>query len=305
VVKDEAMKILVIGGTGKVGSLLVAKLLAGGADVRVLARSAERAQALPAAVAPAIADITADVEAAAAAFAGIDAVFMLNRPLLVEMPEGLLAVALARAAGVRRFVFQSVHTAEKMGHIPHVASKLAIERAVRGSGMEWIFLRPNYFYQNDLTAQAGLEKGLYTAPIGNVGVASVDADDIAEAAATCLLDDGHGGRSYNLIGPEVLTGETCAATWSEVLGRQIRYVGDPDAWRTATRDFMPPWFNYDLGMMYRHLGMHGMPPEPGDMENVTTLLGRAPRCYRDYVLEQAAEWGWVDASTLREALGAV
>jgi uncharacterized protein YbjT (DUF2867 family) len=289
------MKILVIGGTGKVGNHLVEKLLARDGDIRVLSRSAERAAALPSGVEPVAANIIQDPADAVKAFEGVNTVFMLNQPTSDEMVEGLLAVALAERAGVSRFVYQSVHAAEKMDYIPHVASKLAIERGLRASGMAWTFLRPNYFYQNDLNAKAGIEAGLFTQPIGEAGVASVDAGDIADAAATVLLDDGHDYRSYNLVGPDTLTGESCAAIWSEALGREIRYVGDPDRWQAATRSFMPAWFNYDLTMMYRHLGRQGMPSEAGDVTAVTSLLGRPPRSYRDHVTALAAEWDLVKA----------
>lgn len=284
-------KTLIIGGTGKVGELLVAMLLDRGTAPRVMSRSPERAAALPAGVQGVVCDMAADPRAAAAAFDGVETVFMLNRPTSEELVEGMLAVELGRRAGVRHFVYQSVHSAETMEYLPHVASKLAIERAVRRSGLAWTFIRPNYFFQNDLMARAGLERGLYTAPIGPVGVASVSAGDIAEVAALALTQGGHDGRVHNLVGPEVLTGEQCAATWSAVLGRQIRYAGDVGAWEAASRAFMPAWFNFDMGMMYRHIAVYGMPPEPGDVETLTILLNRPPRAYRDYVSEQAAAWG--------------
>lgn len=284
------MRTLVIGGTGKVGALLIPLLLARGTAVRVLTRSAERAAALPQGAEGVVADVAVDPDAARAAFAGIDAVFMLNRPTPAELVEGLLAVELARAAAVKRFVFQSVHDAEAMAHIPHVASKLAIEHGVVASGMAWTLLRPNYFFQNDLTARAGLDAGLYTAPVGSVGVAAVDAGDIARAAAVALLEHGHEGRRYDLVGPEMLTGGDCAAVWSEALGRAVRYAGDVEGWRAATRAVMPAWFNFDLAMMYRHLALHGMPSKAGDVERMTTLIGRPPRAYSDYVIEQARAW---------------
>ena len=284
------MRILVIGGTGKVGAHLVGGLVAAGAQVRVLTRSAERAAAISDRVETAIGSIMRDPDATAQAFDDIDAVFMLNQPTLEEVAEGLLAVELARAAGVGHFVYQSVHKAEAMAALPHVASKLAIERGIVASGMRWTFLRPNYFYQNDLTAKAGLERGLYVAPVGGIGVAAVDARDIAAAGVAALLDGGHDGRRYNLVGPDILTGETCAGIWSEAIGRTIRYAGDVAAWRAATRDLMPAWFNYDLGMMYAHLGTRGMLPDPGDLDQVTALLGRRPRSYRAFVHEQAALW---------------
>ena len=290
------MRILVIGGTGKVGGHLVPNLVCRGATVRVFTRDASRAAGLINGIEAVEGDLVRHPDAAATAFAGQDAVFMLNRPTAEEQVEGLLAVELARTTGVRRFVFQSVHAAERMAHVPHVASKLAIERGLQASGMEWTLLRPNYFFQNDLLAKAAFERDLYVQPIGAVGVAAVDARDIADAAAVLLTDSKASGQTINLVGPEVLTAETAAAAWSKALGKPIRNVATIDGWRAAMPPQIPAWFNYDLGMMYRHLETVGMLPEANDVEALTTLLGRSPRRYRDYVAEQAAEWGLAPAS---------
>jgi uncharacterized protein YbjT (DUF2867 family) len=285
------MKILVIGATGKVGSILVRKLLEKKADVRVLCRSAERVASLPKEVETVVADLIQNVDEAAETFKGVDAVFMLNPFTPSETTEGLLAVQYARAAGVRKFVYQSVHRLEEVDYIPHIAPKLAIERAIKGSGMQWTIVRPSYFFQNDANSKPGLEKGLYTAPVGPVGVSSVDAGDIAEAEANILTEGGHEGKVYNLVGPDVITGETCAATWSEVTGKQIRYVGNVDGWRAATKAFMPPWINSSLGMMYKNINDRGMLSEGDDVKTVATLLKRPARSYRDFVAQLAGSWG--------------
>lgn len=285
------MRILVIGGTGKVGAPLVQLLLEKAADVRVLTRSAERAAALPSGVEPVVADLVNAPRDCAAAFSGLDAVFMINRPTLEEVAEGLFAVQLAREAGVRRFVYQSAHRAEDIGYLPHVASKLVIQRAIMQSQMDWTLLCPNHFFQNDIIAKTGIEQGLYVQPIGMIGCSGVDARDIADAAAIVLTGDGHSRQSYNIVGPEILTGESCASVWSDVLGRPIRYVGDVDVWQERTRPFMPAWLNHDLGLMYRDFGRRGFLGDQGDADRVTALLGRPPRRFAHYVREQAAAWG--------------
>jgi uncharacterized protein YbjT (DUF2867 family) len=62
-------------------------------------------------------------------------------------------------------------------------------------------------------------------PLGQVGISAVDIRDIAEAAAIALTSDGH-GKTYNLNGPEVLSGPKMASIWSALLGRTVRYSGD-------------------------------------------------------------------------------
>ncbi|CAN5259329.1 NmrA/HSCARG family protein [soil metagenome] len=285
------MKILLIGGTGKVGSHLVQELLAKGAQLRILSRDAGRAGAVPAGVETVVADILQDTDTCIDAFKDVDAMFMLNPLSSTEATEGLIAVQIGKSAGIGRIVYQSVGNIDEMAHVPHVASKIAIERAIVESGMAWTFIRPSYFMQNDLTSKPGLEKGLYTQPLGKIGASSVDIRDIAEAEAIALLEDGHEGQIYNLVGPDVLTGESGAAIWSQALGKEIRYVGSVDGWRAATKTFLPPWLNYDLGLMYRSIEEKGMLAGPDDVSRVTQLLKRSPRSYQDYVIEQAGAWG--------------
>ena len=285
------MKVLVIGGGGKVGRPLVRDLLARGVAVRELTRSQARAATLDPQVEPAVADLTGDPSSCEGAFEGVVAVFMLNQPTLHETAEGLFAVELARKAGVGRFVYQSVFKVDDLAYLPHVAPKLVIQRAVMRSGLDWTVLSPNHFYQNDQMSRLSLlERGEYTLPVGPVGCSSVDAGDIAAAAAAVLTGAGHGERNYAIVGPRMLTGEDCAAVWSDVLGRTVRYTGDPDRWRDAMRPFMPAWLNLDLTLMYRDFGHRGFTASEREVTQMHELLGRAPCPYEDYVVGQAAEW---------------
>jgi uncharacterized protein YbjT (DUF2867 family) len=285
------MHVLVIGGNGKVGRPLVRRLLECGASVRVLTRSADRAALVDKRAVAVIADLADDPSACAPAFAGVDAVFMLNQPTFRETAEGLLAIEIARTAGATRFIYQSVFRVEELAHLPHVASKWAIQRAVMQSGMKWTILSPNHFYQNDHMSRAGLlEMGQYTLPVGPIGCSSVDAEDIATAAAIVLTGAGHEERNYAIVGPRVLTGEDCALAWSEVLGRHVQYTGDVDRWRELMKATMPAWLNFDLGLMYRDFGRRGFIANEREVAAMHELLGRPPRPYEAYVRQQAAEW---------------
>lgn len=286
------MKILVIGGTGQVGTHLVANLVQRGLEPTVLVRSADRIAAVQAGAIGVATSLVDDPDGSASAFAGIEAVFMLNRPGEFEAIEGLIALELARRAGVRRFVYQSSHLAEDRAHIPHVGSKTLISKAVIQSGLDYSFICPNHFFQNDLRAKTDLlEHGRYADPLGDVGCWGIDSRDIAEAAATVLTTEGHSGQSYNLVGPENITGESRAAMWTKALGRPIRYEGDVDKWRAGLWSGIPRWLAFDLAMMYRNICDQGMLGTPADLERLTLLLGRSPRSFQAFADECAAEWG--------------
>jgi uncharacterized protein YbjT (DUF2867 family) len=285
------MKVLVIGGNGKVGRPLVRQLLDRNVAVRVLTRSSERAATVDKRAEAVVADFAEQPSSCARAFTGLDAVYMLNQPTFRETAEGLLAVALARSAGIERFVYQSVFRVEELAHLPHVAPKWVIQRAVMQSGMKWTILSPNHFYQNDhMTRRGLLEMGQYTLPVGLVGCSSVDAGDIAAAATIVLTGAGHEGRNYAIVGPRALAGPDCALAWTEALGRDVTYTGDVDRWQAQMQSAMPAWLNFDLGMMYRDFSRRGFMATDREVATMHQLLGRAPRPYEDYVRQQAAEW---------------
>jgi uncharacterized protein YbjT (DUF2867 family) len=216
---------------------------------------------------------------------------MLNKASLNETVEGTMAVNLAREAGVGRFVYQTVHLLEELANLPHVAPKLAIRHAIETSGMRYAFLAPNHFFQNDEVVRIPLlQKDRYLTPLGPIGCWSVDARDIADAAAIVLTTRGHDGQSYNIVGPGRLTGTDAAAVWARALGRDVQYAEAIEEWQDHTRLFMPAWLHYDLSLMYRDFAKRGMLGTPDDVKRLTELLGRPPRSFQGYAAEQARAW---------------
>src|SRR5215510_9228400 len=70
--------------------------------------------------------------------------------------------------------------------------------------------------------------GLYPVPLGNQGIAVVDVRDIAEAAAISLTEEGHAGKTYDLVSSEMLSGPGAAAVSSRLLGKDVKYAGHAD-----------------------------------------------------------------------------
>src|SRR5438477_5058428 len=106
--KETPMKVLVLGGTGTVGSQVARELVARKADVSILTRSADKASRLPQGARGVVGDLL-DPDAVRTAFRGMDAVFLLTALSTSEAHEGLLAVNGARLARVKRIVFLSIH----------------------------------------------------------------------------------------------------------------------------------------------------------------------------------------------------
>ncbi|MFD2512270.1 SDR family oxidoreductase [Pontibacter locisalis] len=285
------MKVLVIGGTGTVGSQTVKELLQKNMEVHVLTRDPEKAKSLPEGAKAVIGNIL-DPETVKSIFKGMDGVFMLNPVSTEETTEGLFAINGARMAGVKRFVYMSVQDIEKAVHLPHFGSKLSIETALKDSGIPYTILRPNNFYQNDYWFKdAILQYGVYPQPLGNKGTSRVDVRDIAELAAIAMTSDEHEGKTYNLVGPEPLTGPGTAELWSKALGKKVSYGGDDlEAWEQQSLQYLPAWMVFDFKLMYDHFQRNGFYGTQEDVNRLTEVLGHAPRRFEDFAKETAEQW---------------
>lgn len=285
------MEVLVVGGTGTVGSEVVRLLLERGVNVRVMARSADSLKRLPRGARGVAADL-AEPDSLGAAFEGVDRAFLITALSPEETKHGLAAVRAAREAGVGRAVYQSVAMPEGSLHIPHFASKVPIERELQRSGMEWTILRPNNVFQNDLRfREAIVQHGVYPQPIGSKGMNGVDVRDIAEVAVKTLTEQGHAGEIYPLNGPDALTGKSMAETYSRHLGREVRYGGDDlDVWERQARAAMPEWLVRDLRIMYEFFQARGFGASEEDFAKQGSVLGHRPRSHDAFVAEVAPGW---------------
>lgn len=285
------MKILVIGGTGTVGSHVVQELLGRRVDVEALTRSADKAKTVPSGVRAVIGDLL-EPATVRTVFKNVDGVFMVNPVSSTETHEGLMALNGATLSGVKRFVYMSVHHLDQAPHLPHFGSKLPIEAVVKSAGMTYTILRPNNFYQNDYRLKdALLQYGVYPQPIGDIGLSRVDVRDIAEAAAIALTGSGTENQTYNLVGPQPHTGQSTAEAWSRALGKPIAYGGnDLDQWEQQTLQYLPPWMVFDFKLMYAFFQRTGLKATPADIDRQTKLLGHAPRRFDDFARETARAW---------------
>lgn len=287
------MTILVTGATGRVGRHVVDQLVARNADVRVLVR--DPAKANFGANVEVVQGEMLDIDALRPAFSGVRTLFLLNAVAGDEFTQAIIALNIAREAGVERVVYLSVFDADQAVNVPHFAVKFGAERMLEAMGFSATILRPAYFIDNEMMIKDVIfNYSAYPMPIGSKGVAMVDARDIAEVAAIELVRrdraaDKLPSEIINLVGPDTLTGADLAAIWSEILGRPVVYGGDdPTGFEQNLANMMPKWMAYEMRLMAERYVSDGMVPQVGDVERLTQILGRPLHSYRAFASQLAA-----------------
>ena len=271
--------ILVLGATGKTGRRVAARLRLRGTPVRAASRSSETAfdWSRP--------------DGWDAVLKGVDAAYVVAPDVPGPVHD---FVARAESAGVRRLVLLSGRGADSWGDSSFGREMRDAEDAVRGSSLEWSILRPNNFAQNfdEELWYAPLLAGTLALPAGTVGEPFVDADDVADAAAKILTEPGaHGGTVYELTGPRSITFGEAVGMISRASGRSIAYEQiSPAAYAEALiGDGVGDDAAHHVAEMFVLMD-RGLITAPTD--GVTSLLGRAPRTFEDYVLTRAAAGVW-------------
>jgi uncharacterized protein YbjT (DUF2867 family) len=282
------MTILVIGATGNVGRPTVAGLLAKGESVRALSRSEDNLAKLPDGVDGVIGDLETG-DGLDTACAGVDKLFLITSNGETETARGLNAVQAAKAAGVKHIVFLSVGNPNKEPGIPHYLAKLPIEEAIRNSGADCTFLRPNFFMQTDLSIIPVIkEHGVYSMPIGSIGNNRVDTRDIADCAVRVLTEDGHAGADYHLHGPDTISGPGAAEVYATHFGREVVYGGDDvDQWAKPVEAFLPPWLLDSLKKMFIAQQLHGGAADADAIAASQAAVGHPLRTFDAFAAEVA------------------
>ncbi|MBB3845611.1 uncharacterized protein YbjT (DUF2867 family) [Xanthomonas arboricola] len=241
-----------------------------------------------------VADLT-DVASMRGALSSVRTLFLLNAVTPDEVTQALIALNLAKEAGIERIVYLSVIHADRYTNVPHFTGKHTVERMLESLDIAATILRPAYFMQNEAMIQQTIQQyAVYPMPIGSAGVAMIDARDIADIAVAELLRRDRAPAALErvtleLVGPHAVTGPSAAKVWSAALGREIAYAGDDvAAFEAQVATYGPSWLAYDMRLMMAGIQTHGMRAADGAVEKLQAMLGRPLRTYADFVREVTA-----------------
>lgn len=269
--------ILLVGGTGKVGRRLAARLRVLGRPARVASRSGSPRFDWH------------DESTWGEALQG-------TRSLYLATPEDEVPVAefVPRAvdAGVQRIVALSGRALDEWGD-DFGAGMRQVETAVRASEVEWSIMRPTNFNQNfdEYEFRPAILAGELALPTAGVPERFIDAEDIAAVAAVLLTEEGHHGRAYELSGPEGLEFGEAVEIIARASGREVTYrdISPEEYLQFLLDEGVDPDAAASLGAMFS-LMRRGVTNPPTD--GVREVLGRDPIDFTSYALRAAAALAW-------------
>jgi uncharacterized protein YbjT (DUF2867 family) len=213
------MKVAVVGGTGVLGTPLVAELAARGDEVRVLSRTAPKERA--GGIAHHSVDLT-DGEGLAEALAGVEVVFDASNssprnagPVLVEGTRRLLSAS--AVAGVRHHVGISIVGCDRVP-IPYYKVKVEQEEAIAAGEVPWSLLRATQFHPL-LDWAFGQATRYRVLPTGRARLQPVDPTTVVQRLAEAA-HAAPAGRLPDVAGPEVRTLTELAGAWRRARRRR-------------------------------------------------------------------------------------
>jgi uncharacterized protein YbjT (DUF2867 family) len=220
-------KILITGATGNVGSAVLDNSGITDVNLRALAHDESKARSLRDRGVEAVVGDFLEPETLGAALEGVSTVFLLTPIHPEQIAQASNVIKAAKESGNDpRIVRLSVHQASHEAPARNSRQHAEIEDELISSGLQYTFLRPQSFMQNTLMAARTIaSEGRIYQPFKDGRLGMVDARDIGEVAAKVLTEEGHDGEVYTLTGPAAISFYDVAAALSEILGKEVSYVG--------------------------------------------------------------------------------
>lgn len=283
---SSAKKVLVTGPTGNIGSLLVKQLSENKAlNVRALVRSDEKAAQVRAAGAEPVFGTFEDTASIDAAVADVDTIVLITPPNPTATAQASTVIDAAKAAGVRKIVRLSALKPTADGPTDNTRQHAQTDNELIKSGLEYAILRPHLFMPlmfmaaESITASSNFYFGMGD---GKMGI--IDARDVADCMAACVVSDEHNGQAIDLTGPQSITFHDAAANLSSILGRTITYIPvPPEAVFKSVQDL--GWGDWMAGVLRDYSQAYSDGWGDFTTDSVERLTGRSARSFDVFARE--------------------
>jgi NAD(P)H dehydrogenase (quinone) len=282
--------ILVTGAGGKTGKAVLKALVARGTAVRAFVRSNRHHASLETiGVHDVVVGEMDDRQALSRATPGTNAVYHICPNMSPrELPFAEAVAAAAASDGVRHFVYHSV-LHPQIEAMPHHWAKLRVEEMLFGSGLDVTILQPTAYMQNALAEWDRMKSdGIYQVPYPvDTRLSLVDLDDVAEAAARVLTEDGHTGASYELAGTLPISQIEVSEIFGGALNRPVRAeVESIASWEQRARG--AGMEDYQRDTLIKMFGAYARDGLKGNPNVLGWLLGRPPTSLTSFAARMAS-----------------
>ena len=282
--------ILLTGATGRVGRAAASALLNAGLSFRVLVRDPAKLTLTDSRIEVITGDL-GEAQSVQRALEGIERalIVMGNHPDQAVIERQF--ATLAREAGVAHVVKISSMEASADASAVLPRNHYETEQHIAASGMDWTFLRPNFYMQNMLMyAESIKSTGSFALPLGTAFTATVDTQDVGEVAAAVLSGDGHAGQIYELTGPDLKTFHDVARRLGGVIGQSVCYREQaPEEFRATLERFISSRWQLDaVCELFAEIAAGSLAYRT---EAVSDLLGRPPTTIESFAQRFSAVFG--------------
>ena len=278
-------KILIFGSSGIIGSEIVRILTKDGTTVRTTTSKT------PQATKNGVEQVKVDIltgEGLKHAFKGIETAFFLSPGGYADQYRVLSPlIQEAKMNGVKKVVLMTAMGANADANTPLRRAEIELEK----SGLAYNIIRPNWFMQNFQTfwIQGIREQGKILLPAGKAKVSFIDTRDISEVAAKLLTSNQFDNKDFDLSGSEALDHDEVARIISGSTGKNISYQ------EIAPAELKKGLINAGLPADYADfilliLGFLAQGYNAGITPNVQKILGKSPRSFKHYALENKQAW---------------
>ena len=283
------MKVLVTSSTGLTGKAVVKAMTSKGIEVRAMVHTDKKTnEMLSLGASETFTGNVASNNDLLSAMKGMDAVYYICPTAREdEAVIGKLAIAAAKEAGVKRFIYQSVlHSIEP--ELPHHRQKLEVERALIDSGLSFTIVQPAPFMQNILNAKEALIRNrvfvqkFFTERNSVNRINLIDTEDFGNCVAEIALDNKYQYATLELCGPQNLSASEMLSDMETVIGKEIamKYLSDDEIRETLSERNAPDYSIETLLKMFHHYNNGNF---CGSAFIAVTILKRTPTTFIEFL----------------------
>ncbi len=274
-------KILVVGGTGTVGSEVTSQLKKEGYQVRITSSK-------PSQNPEAVQVNLISGEGLEAAFSGIDRAFFLSPGGYADQYQMLAPlIEKAKENKLKKVVLMSAMGAEQNAESPLRRAEVLLEN----SGLAYNIIRPSWFMQNfnSFWVYNIQTQNQIRLPVADGKTGFIDTRDIAAVAAKLLTSDKHNNEAFGLTGPELLDHSQVAELISNAAGRTIEFIDiDPEELKQTLLGIGLPADYTEFLLLI--LGFLKAGYSAVLTNSVQDILGREPISFKQYAEDYKNAW---------------